>query len=223
MSYPPAPWHLYGNALQSFHLIDLETAKIVVPPDLEIVFILPGKTLGGLYLSVYDENSTLSYHELIVVSALVRYQGIIGSWISHIYVDHPDSVQGGRNIWGLPKEMADFNWNDRHIEVSQGNLCLCRAQYSQVGLPLSFWYKYNISGNVFSGLSQDVLKFQGNFETRLKWVPCQFSIPSESPFSSLNLAHPLVTVQMQELHLTAKAPSIVGQWSSKVSTKTNSL
>lgn len=213
MTYPPPPWHLYGNALQSFHLIDLEIAKILVPPDLEVVSVLPGKTLGGLYLSVYGANSTLSYHELIVVAALVRFQGIIGSWISHIYVDNHDSVQGGRNIWGLPKEMADFIWDDHLIEVSQGNTPLCQAKFSQAGVTLSLWNKSKISGNVFGGLAQDILIFQGNFETRLKWIQARFSIPSESPFSMLNLGNPLVTLQMRDLHLTANAPSVAGQWS----------
>lgn len=223
MTYPPAPWHLYGSALQSFYLIDLETARILVPIDLEIVSILPGKTLGGLYLSVYDAQSTLSYHELIVVSALVRYQGKIGSWISHIYVDHPDSVQGGRNIWGLPKEMADFNWDDHHIKVSQGHTGLCQAKYSQTGVPLSLWNKYNICGNVFSRLDQDILKFQGNFETRLKWIQCRLSIPSESPFSLLKLDNPLLTLQMRDLHLTAHSPSIAGHWSSELLPKAINL
>lgn len=97
MNYPPAPWNLYGNALQFLHLVDLDRAKALVPSDLEVITILPRKTLGGLYLSVYEATSTLSYHELIVIPALVRYQGSIGSWISHIYVDHPESVAGGRN------------------------------------------------------------------------------------------------------------------------------
>jgi acetoacetate decarboxylase len=121
MPYPPPPWHLYGQALQSIHLVDLARAKEFVPIDLEIVSVLPGKTLGSLYLSVYDANSTLEYHELIVVAALVRYQGKIGSWVSHIYVDNLDSVAGGREVWGLPKEMADFTWGDRQIQVAQGN------------------------------------------------------------------------------------------------------
>jgi acetoacetate decarboxylase len=25
-------------------------------------------------------------------------------------VDNPDSVAGGREIWGLPKELAEFSW-----------------------------------------------------------------------------------------------------------------
>jgi acetoacetate decarboxylase len=215
MSYPPAPWHLYGQALQSIHLVDLAKAKELVPTDLEIVSVLPGKTLGSLYLSVYDANSTLEYHELIVVAALVRYQGKIGSWVSHIYVDNLDSVAGGREVWGLPKEMADFTWNDRQIQVAQGDRSLCQVQYSQGGLPLSPWGKSRIIGKGFSGLTEDVLAFAGDFEAKLKWVSGDITIPNESPFAKLNLGHPLLTLQFNDLHLTANAPIIVGKWTSE--------
>jgi acetoacetate decarboxylase len=215
MSYPSAPWHLYGQALQSIHLVDLARAKELVPADLEIVSVLPGKTLGSLYLSVYDANSILEYHELIVVTALVRYQGKIGSWVSHIYVDNLESVAGGREVWGLPKEMADFTWGDRQIQVAQGNRSLCQVQYSQGGLPLSPWGKSRIIGKGFSGLTEDVLAFAGDFEAKLKWVSSDITIPTKSPFAKLDLGHPLLTLQFNDLHLTANAPIIVGKWTSE--------
>jgi acetoacetate decarboxylase len=221
MTYPPAPWNLYGNALQSLHLVDLERAKALVPADLETISVLPGKTLGGLYLSIYDASSTLSYHELIVVAALVRHKRTIGFWISHIYVDHPDSMEGGRNIWGLPKEIADFVWRDREVQVSQGNRPLCRIQYSQVGLPLPLLGKSKISSNVFGGLAQDILLFQGDIKGELKWIQYRLTVPPESPFAKVSLGHPWFAVQLRNLHLTANLPSIAGQWTPKSSCSSN--
>ncbi|KGF71984.1 hypothetical protein DO97_13875 [Neosynechococcus sphagnicola sy1] len=211
MTYPPAPWYLYGNALVSFHLIDVEKARPLVPGDFEIVSVLPGKTFGALYLSVYEANSTLQYHELIVGAALVRYGNQIGTWISHIYVDDSDSLAGGRNIWGLPKEMAEFSWGDRTVSVMQGSRSLCQVDYGPAGLPLSLWGKSKISGDVFSGLDQDILLFTGNFEAQLRWVQCNLMIPPESPFTALHLGHPWLTIQMHDLAFTANAPTIVGQ------------
>jgi acetoacetate decarboxylase len=211
MFYPAAPWQLYGTALQSLHAIDLATARQFVPVDFEIVPVLPGKTVGSLYLSVYEPSSTLEYHELIVAPALVRYRGKIGAWISHIYVDNPVSVAGGRNIWGLPKELADFTWHDRDLTVSQGNTLLCRVDRSAMKLPLSFWGKLKIGGDVFGSLDRDILSFRGDVETGLKWTPFQLSIPTESPFFAVNLGNPWLTVQLDNLHLTANAASSVGR------------
>ena len=214
MSYPPAPWHLYGTALQSVHPIDLASAKVFVPNDLEIVSVFPGKTVGGVYVSVYERNSTLQYHELIVVPALVSYQGRIGAWISHIYVDNPDSVAGGRNIWGLPKQMADFTWHDRQVTVAQGNINICQFDRSATQLPLSCWGKLKSSLNVFGGLERDILTFTGDFEAGLAWTPFQLNIPAESPLTVLNLGDPWLGIQLSNLDLTANSPAIVGSWTS---------
>jgi acetoacetate decarboxylase len=211
-SYPPAPWQLYGTAFQTFQFIDLERSRAIVPAAFEIVSILPGKTLSGLYFSVYEGNSTLTYHELIVVGGLVRYGNQIGSWVSHIYVDDPASVAGGRSIWGLPKELAEFEWGKNSVTVMQGDSVLCSFQHGQSGLPLSPMGKSKISGKVFSGLDKDILIFQGKFEAWLKWIHSTVTIPAESPFAMLNLGRPWITLQFRDLHLNAEAPTVVGQW-----------
>jgi acetoacetate decarboxylase len=211
ISYPPAPWHLDGTALASFQAIDLATAKQFVPIDFEVVSVLPGKTLGCLYLSTYDPSSTLQYHELIVAPALVSYRGQIGAWISHIYVDNPHSVEGGRNIWGLPKQMADFTWDERQVTVSQDRNCLCRVDRSPLELPLSLWGNFKISGSVYSGLEHDILSFQGDVSSGLKWTPSSLTIPPSSPFASIDFSNSLFSVRLARLQLTAHAPSIVGQ------------
>lgn len=113
MSYPQAPWILQGDAVQTLHLVNVEQVRSLVPLELDIISVWPGKTVASVYLSYYGSNSVLEYSELIIVPAVVSYQGKIGSWISHIYVDHVDSVAGGREIWGLPKELADFEWQEK--------------------------------------------------------------------------------------------------------------
>lgn len=210
MSYPAAPWHLYGTALQSLHAIDVEQAKQFVPLDFDIVSVFPGKTVGSVYLSVYEPHSTLQYHELIVVPALVRYRGKIGAWISHIYVDNPLSVEGGRNIWGLPKQMADFAWDARQVTVSKDNNLLCRVDRSSIEVPLSFGQKIKVSADVFGGLERDILAFQGNLEGQPSWSPFRLNVPAQSPFAAIELGDPLFTVQFDGLHLKANPPAIVG-------------
>lgn len=210
MSYPAAPWQLYGTSVQSLHLIDSAIAQALVPNDFEIVSVLPGKTLGSVYLSDYTANSTLQYHELIVAPALVRHAGKIGAWISHIYVDNLDSVAGGRNIWGLPKEMAEFAWSDRFVRVRQGAKSVCQIEIDRDILPLSLLGKPKISGQVFSNLDRDIAIFQGDFTGKLTWINCHLTIPSESPFAAISSNPALVTLQTQELHLTANAPTTIG-------------
>jgi acetoacetate decarboxylase len=70
MNYPPAPWQLRGNAIQTLNLVDIDRVRQFVPPELDIVAVLPGKTLGSIYISEYQIGSVLTYNELIVAPAL---------------------------------------------------------------------------------------------------------------------------------------------------------
>ena len=210
MTYPPAPWKLEGYAFQTLHLVAKEKALPFVPRELEIVELLPGKTLGGIYLSAYQSGSILEYNELIVVAAYVRYEGKIGAWISHIYVDHQDSVAGGREIWGLPKEMAEFDWGTHGVIVKQQNSQLCSFSYQKGLFSFTTWWKPEFSGTVLSGLNSELLYFSSKFSSPLGLVKGNLTIPATSPFADLNFSKPIVTLNLPELNVVAGIPSVVG-------------
>ena len=215
MTYPQAPWTLQGYALQTLQLIDVERVRPLIPPEFDIVSVLPGKTVGGVYLAYYGSGSVLEYSELIVAAAMVRYSGKIGGWVSHIYVDNGHSVAGGREIWGLPKELAEFTWEkgnssasgyDNRVIVRQGENTLCSFSYNKqnFGLELPF------SGNVFSTLAASILLFKGEMKSRLGIVGSKLQVPAESPFASLGLEPPWLTIYCDRLCLVAGVPEVVG-------------
>ncbi len=216
MIYPPAPWKLQGYAIATLQLIDVARVRPLVPSELEIISVFPGKTLGGIYISSYGLGSVMEYNELIVVSAIANYAGKWGAWTSHIYVDNPNSVAGGREIWGLPKEIAEFSWEGSdsikasslgyRVTVGQGNCQLCSLSYSQQtwALPLS------LSGNVFSANISNLLFFKGEFQSRTSLIRGELEIPQYSPLVSLNLDRPWLTIACEDLRLIANAPEIVG-------------
>ncbi|MCT7984301.1 acetoacetate decarboxylase family protein [Laspinema sp. A4] len=208
MPYPPAPWTLKGRAVQTLHPLDTHRVRSLVPSDLAIVEVFPGKTLGGVYCAQYGAGSTFLYNELIVVSALVRCGMQFGAWISHIYVDHTDSVAGGREIWGLPKELADFTWEkdegDR-VMVRQDDRLLCSLNYSlkTFRLPIPFTFPS------FSTLGSNLLLFPGEFTSAIGLVKSRLVIPPESPFALLNLTQPYLTFSCEDLRLVAGAPKVI--------------
>lgn len=212
MTYPPAPWTLKGYAIQTFNLIDISTARNFIPPELEIISVFPSKTLGGIYISRYQIGSTLIYNELIVVAGLCHYQGQIGSWISHIYVDHPDSVAGGREIWGLPKQLAEFQWTEKDCLISRNNQTLCQINYQKNFLSfLQTDQKFSAIG--FSGLEQNLLSFSSEFRAKVNSIDTQTTIPDSSPFHSLNVTKPFFSIEMNELVVIAGIPAMIGQMS----------
>ncbi|YAF95204.1 MAG: acetoacetate decarboxylase family protein [Nodularia sp. CChRGM 3473] len=219
MPYPSAPWTLVGEAIQTLHLVNIDQVRSptvgrslsLVPPELNIISIWPGKTLGGIYLARYKSGSVLQYNELIVVPAVVFYQGKIGVWISHIYVDNADSVAGGREIWGLPKELADFTWEEKRVTVRQGDVSdglrlrlLCRLNYNQQSLA----WRQQLGTSAFSVMDDNLLTFRAEIDARLGLVGANLDISAESPFAGINLSQPFATVRCEQMKLLVDAPKV---------------
>ncbi|NJL68169.1 MAG: acetoacetate decarboxylase family protein [Oscillatoriales cyanobacterium RU_3_3] len=217
MVYSPAPWKLQGYALQTLQLVDVARVRPMIPSELEIISVFPGKTLGGVYISSYGLGSVMEYNELIAVSAIVHFSGKWGAWVSHIYVDNPNSVAGGREIWHLPKELAQFSWKGSdsvkastlgyRVTVRQGNCQLCSLNYSKQSLavPLA------LSGAVFSADRANLLLFKGEFTSQIGLIGGELQVPQESPLAALNLGQPLLTAACNNMRLTVRSPEIAGK------------
>jgi acetoacetate decarboxylase len=209
MTYPPSPWLLKGYATQLLHLVEIDLARQFVPSQLEIVAFLPGKTLGSIYLSEYQSGSILEYNELIVAPALVKNQEKIGGWISHIYVDSPDSVAGGREIWGLPKEIAEFVRGDRYTIVKQQDRTLCSLSVSN-NLLSGLNIQPEITGYCFGNLNGNLLYFGNDFKSKISCIDSKLVVPPSSPFAALDLSQPFLTLDLQNLNLVAGTPIDTG-------------
>ena len=165
-AYPPAPWKLSGSSVQALCLMPIARIGTLIPPEARIVPVLPGRTLAALYCAEYRPPSALCYHELAVAPALIRARGRIGFWISHIYVDLPASMHAGRDIWGLPKQLAAFHSSGpEEMTVTQDGRNLCNICWSSgawsVPLPLllpvvsrrgSHLQRFTASGRCATGL-----------------------------------------------------------------------
>jgi hypothetical protein len=80
--------------------------------------ILIPAPLGAVLLADY-QGGTLAYHELIVFRP--------GARVARICVDSPESMRGGRALWKLPKELAEFSWSRTRVEVRQDGRTLFTA------------------------------------------------------------------------------------------------
>jgi acetoacetate decarboxylase len=103
--HPPPPWTLTGWIL-------------IVPTGLD----------RGVMLADY-RGPTLSYRELIVFSRAQLVHGRPGFVVSHIYVDDEQSRSGGREIWNLPKELAEFDVGPGRFAVRKDGERLLDARF----------------------------------------------------------------------------------------------
>jgi hypothetical protein len=82
------------------------------------LLLIPDGLGTGVMLATYT-GATLAYHELIVA----RRPFVV----SEIYVDDERSRAGGRAIWNLPKELADFAVGPGRFEVRRDGELLLSA------------------------------------------------------------------------------------------------
>jgi hypothetical protein len=91
MPYPPAPWQMHGQLWLSLFRV-----RPGDHPDRE-----PG--VYGVALVSYEEPSPLTYSELLVATLVGK-----SVHITDIWVDSPDSRDGGRELWAIPKGLCTF-------------------------------------------------------------------------------------------------------------------
>ena len=151
--------------------------------------------LGGVLLADYRAG-VLRYRELIVFSRATT-RGMV---VSHIYVDSEPSMRGGIEIWGLPKELAEFEYDGRTFAARQGEHTLLRARIRRRPgtLPLT------IPAPITSHAGSTVGK------ARMKAAPAlvTLEVPSTSPFAYLGLDGTRVGLAGDELRLTMPAPRV---------------
>jgi hypothetical protein len=175
MAHPPPPWHLFGEL-------------IVVPA------LVAPRALGGVMLANYT-SGTLVYRELIVFShATAR-----GMVVSHIYVDDPQSLSGGHEIWGLPKELATFEFTRTRFTAAQDDRALLDARIRRRPgkVPMV------IPAPIVSGAGATLGR------ARIKAAPAlvTLDVPPSSPFASLGMSGTRLALAGDDLSLTMPAPS----------------
>ena len=132
-SYPPAPWRSSGRLWMGLFKTDVppplpDGLKRLLNPNWLVVTVV--RYLEG----------TLCYDEL-VLGGLARRGLRLGMWVYGMWVDDEVSLWGGRRIWGLHKEMADFAWEGNTVRISdeQGPITTLVVDRSEVGRLPKVW------------------------------------------------------------------------------------
>lgn len=127
--HPPPPWEMIGQLWMGYYKA---SAPVALPVGLTHL-LNPDSLIVTL---IRYEQGTLCYDELIF-GTLIRAGAKIGIYVDSIWVDSLPSVWGGRRIWGLPKNMATFTWQDSTVSVSDdlGHIATIRVDTSPARLP----------------------------------------------------------------------------------------
>lgn len=100
MGYPEAPWEMVGQLWLSLFRV----RNVAGRPD----------GIHGVAFVSYEPGSVLTYSELLVAHPVASAEHGRRVSISDIWVDSPESMEGGRELWAIPKDLCDFTLDTGH-------------------------------------------------------------------------------------------------------------
>jgi acetoacetate decarboxylase len=117
MGYPAPPWAMQGQLwLSLFRVRGVEGR--------------PDGVYGAAFVS-YEPGSELTYTELLVARRVAQPERAVS--ITDIWVDSPESMEGGRELWAIPKGLCDFTTETRR----QGPLSRTEVAAAITGEPIA--------------------------------------------------------------------------------------
>lgn len=119
----PAPWYLTGNGyilLYRFSKNFIEKNGFLT--DSQILHYKG--IIGATMLVDYQTSGVGPYQELLFIPGLFEIQGKRMFSITKIYVSTYNSVWNGIENWGIPKELAFFNWKTEPSEAGSETITI---------------------------------------------------------------------------------------------------
>ncbi len=147
MSYPPEPWDLRGQLHLTVWWLPIADLP-ALPPGLAPVR-LGGHALVSAAWVDYEPGGVLSYRELLV-AVLVWHGTRLRVSITDIWVDRVPSLRGGRELWGIPKELARFDFaGTRYAASTPDGAAIARGTVTpRTGLPGRWPARYTVVQDV---------------------------------------------------------------------------
>lgn len=112
--YPAEPWELRGQLHASAFVVPLRDVPVDLPPGCSPIRIGRRAIIGTAWVE-YEPGGVLDYRELMA-TLLVRRGWRIMPTIVKIWVDSEPSRDGGRALWGIPKDLASFSFDSSSVD-----------------------------------------------------------------------------------------------------------
>ncbi|WP_456694616.1 hypothetical protein [Aeromicrobium sp. P5_D10] len=192
-SFPAEPWDLHGHAYIGIWLIprqDLPRPHSAATVPVTIF----GRGIVSAAFFVYEQPSPLTYDE-VMSTVVVRDGWRLRISITHIWVNSPASRDGGRALWAIPKELADFEVSPHASYVAKdiGSLQIGRIRRLPFALPLGFRIAQDRRGSL------KVSRVRGRIRMGSGRAVWRFA--DDGPLRFLSGRRPMLTLAAKPFHL----------------------
>lgn len=194
--YPPEPWRLNGHGCVAVWLVratELPPVPAAVPARPVTLF---GRAVVGTAFVDYRPPG-MAYHE-VLAAVLVRRGLRFGVSITHIWVDSEASRAGGRELWGIPKESAGFEWTGgltASARDGRGPIASVRARSPRFGVWLA------AVTSTWQALGDDLARTPLRAAGLVTPVRATWRIDPAGPLAWLLPHRPLVSVAVRRMRM----------------------
>lgn len=200
-STSPPPWQLHGDGLVALY----PPAPERVSPQDQAAY------RGGpsaLMLVRYAHSDVGPYDELLYVAGFFQAGPRVRPRVTRILVSSAASAVWGRRNWGLPKELAQFEWEESMVRVWQGGAFLAQLAWQATGPALLL--SSRLLPSRFGTLAQPtetgflLTRPQAHGWAQPARLTCA-TVESEL-FPDLNAARPLASVWIERFQMVFPVP-----------------
>lgn len=196
--YPPPPWHLNASAYISIWRLPVErfagSAGSAIRP-----IRLGRKMLLAAGFVFYERGSSLEYNELFL-GVLTRAVGQIGITIPLIWVDSPISQRAGRELWSIPKQLAEFERASSAgpFRAARAEGTIAQARFKpRATLPFRLPIRIAILQETGAKVQHTTMSASASIELGT----AEWTIPDESPVRLLAASAPVLSMRLRNARI----------------------
>lgn len=198
--YPPEPWSLRGRMRIGVWLVPVRDLP-ALPPELAgaaRLCRLGNRALVGAAWVEYEPGSVLVYRELLA-AVLQRAGPRPRVTILNIWVDSVPSRDGGRAFWGIPKDLARFDFVGSEVVAELDGGLLARATV-RPGIRLPG--RWPVGFRLVQALHGKPKTSRVRATARLALGRAQWTVPADGPLRYLAGRRPLLSVTASDFRMT---------------------
>jgi hypothetical protein len=191
VGYPPEPWSLRGQLRVAVWLVPVRDVP-PIPSELSRavrVVRLGRRAIVGAAWVRYEPGGVLHYNELL--AAVLTRAGLRPRvTITDIWVDSVESRDGGRALWGIPKDLARFEFDGDAARAEKESETLAEATVTRGPRLPGRW---PLGFKVVQSLNGAPKTSRVRVSARLSFGRSRWSIPAGGPLGYLAGRRPLLT------------------------------
>jgi hypothetical protein len=214
-TYPAAPWFLHAEMFGTW----IKLPARHVPQDFRregFEFARrDGSIMVAVYFVDYPAGGVLSYREMLVAAIMPKLTYPSRSSIRRIWVDSPASMAGGRELWDIPKRLADFEFDygsrfNGTISVEGRELASYRFA-PKLKIPGRWAFHINTVQESLLENDLKVRRTRSLFRARMQTGTGELTVPEDSELAFLRHGEPVMHAALRDCRATFGQKSVTSR------------